>query len=70
MQIFIFRCLSMENEFSKVEKNWGNNVDNRPLDYKYKTLFKSKRNWEKLIDGWDVKIEKNWGNKIKKIHSP
>jgi hypothetical protein len=30
------------------------------LDHKYKTIFKSKRNWEKLIDGWDVKIEENW----------
>jgi hypothetical protein len=28
------------------------------LDHKYKTIFKSKRNWKKLIDGWDVKIEK------------
>jgi hypothetical protein len=27
------------------------------LDHKYKTIFKSKRNWEKLIDSWDVKIE-------------
>jgi hypothetical protein len=36
----------------KWEKNWGNNVDYRPLDHKYKTIFKSKRNWEKLIDGW------------------
>jgi hypothetical protein len=42
MQIFFFRCLSMENEFSKVEKNWGNNVDNRPLDYKYKSFAKKK----------------------------
>jgi hypothetical protein len=40
--------------------NWGNNVRNEPLDYKYKTIFKYKRNWEKLIDGWDVKIEENW----------
>jgi hypothetical protein len=36
---------------------------NRPLDHKYKTIFKLKRNWEKLIDGWDVKIEKNWGKR-------
>jgi hypothetical protein len=32
-------------------------MEYRPLDHKYKTTFKSKRNWEKLIDGWDVKIE-------------
>jgi hypothetical protein len=38
--------------------NWGNNVRNGPLDYKCKTIFKYKRNGEKLIDGWDVKIEK------------
>jgi hypothetical protein len=31
--------------FLKWEKNWGNNVDYRPLDYKYKTIFKFKRNW-------------------------
>jgi hypothetical protein len=30
------------------EKKWGNNVGNRLLDHKYKTIFKSK------------KIEKNW----------
>jgi hypothetical protein len=30
------------------------------LDYRYKTIFKFKRNVEKLIDSWDVKIEKNW----------
>jgi hypothetical protein len=35
-------------------------VHNRPLDYKYKTIFKFKRHGEKLFDGWDVKIEKNW----------
>jgi hypothetical protein len=28
-----------------------------PLNHKYKTIFKSIRNWEKLIDDWDVKIE-------------
>jgi hypothetical protein len=39
--------------------NWENNVGNRLLDYKCKTIFKSKRNGETLIDGWDVKIEKN-----------
>jgi hypothetical protein len=45
---------------------------NRPLDHNfinikqyffdwiYKTIFKFKRNWKKLIDGWDIKIEKNW----------
>jgi hypothetical protein len=27
-------------------------VEYGPLDLKYKTIFKSKRNWEKLIDGW------------------
>jgi hypothetical protein len=32
----------------------------RPLDYKYRTIFKLKRNEIKLIDGWNVKIEKNW----------
>jgi hypothetical protein len=30
------------------------------LDYKYKVIFKLKRNEEKLIDGWDVKIKENW----------
>jgi hypothetical protein len=43
--------------FLKWEKNWGNNVDYRPLDYKYKTIFKFKRNWQKLIDCWDMKIK-------------
>jgi hypothetical protein len=38
-----------ENEFSKVEKI-KNNVDNKSLDYKYKIIFKFKRNEEKLID--------------------
>jgi hypothetical protein len=52
-----------ENEFSQVGKNWGNNMGNRLLDYKYKIIFKFKRNWEKLINGWDVKIEK----KLKEI---
>jgi hypothetical protein len=33
----------------------------RPLDYRYKIIFKFKRNWEKLIDGYDMKIEGNWG---------
>jgi hypothetical protein len=37
--------------------NWGNNVENGPLDYKCKIIFKSKSNGKKLIDGWDVKIE-------------
>jgi hypothetical protein len=32
-------------------------MDYWPLSYKYNTIFKSKRNWEKLIDGWNVKIE-------------
>jgi hypothetical protein len=30
----------------------------RPMDYKYKTMFKFKRIRKKLIDNWDVKIEK------------
>jgi hypothetical protein len=46
--------------------NWGNNVRNGPLDYKCMTIFKYKRNWEKLIDGWDVKIEEK---EIERIHS-
>jgi hypothetical protein len=29
------------------------------LDYKYKTILKSKKNGEKLIDSWNVKIKKN-----------
>jgi hypothetical protein len=29
----------------------------RPLDYKYRAIFKLKRNEEKLIDRWDVKIK-------------
>jgi hypothetical protein len=57
-----------ENEFSQVGKNWGNNMGNRLLDYKYKIIFKFKRNWEKLINDWDVKIEKNWGKKFGRIH--
>jgi hypothetical protein len=32
-------------------------MDNWPLDYKYKTIFKSKKTGEKLINGWDVKVE-------------
>jgi hypothetical protein len=52
-----------ENEFSQIGKNWGNNMGNRLLDHKYKIIFKFKRNWEKLINGWDVKIEK----KVKEI---
>jgi hypothetical protein len=36
-------------------------VDNKSLDYKYKIIFKFKRNEEKLIDSWNMKIEKNWG---------
>jgi hypothetical protein len=48
----------IENEFSQVGKNWGNNVDYRPLDLKYKTIFKCKRNWEKFINDWDVKIKR------------
>jgi hypothetical protein len=35
-------------------------VGNKPLDYRYETIFEFKRNGKKLIDGWDVKIEKNW----------
>jgi hypothetical protein len=31
--------------------NWESNVKNRPLNYKCKVIFKSKRNEEKLIDG-------------------
>jgi hypothetical protein len=45
---------------SSGKKNWGNNVEYKPLNHKYKMIFKSKRNWEKLIDGRDVKIEENW----------
>jgi hypothetical protein len=30
------------------------------LNHKYNTIFKSEKNLEKLIHGWDVKIEKNW----------
>jgi hypothetical protein len=52
-----------ENWFFQVEKNWGNN-EYRSLDYKYKIIFKFKRNWEKLINDWDVKIEKNWGKSL------
>jgi hypothetical protein len=33
-------------------------MDSWPLYYKYKTIFKSKINEEKLIDSWDLKIEK------------
>jgi hypothetical protein len=47
----------------KIEKiTWGN----RLLDHKYKTIFKLKKIWEKLIDCWDMKIEKNWGNNVGK----
>jgi hypothetical protein len=46
--------------------NWGNNVRNGSLDYKYMTIFKYKKNGEKLIDGWDVKIEEK---EIERIHS-
>jgi hypothetical protein len=42
-------------------------VDNRLLDCKYKTIFKSKRNEQKLINGWDLKIERNWGEKIERF---
>jgi hypothetical protein len=45
----------------KLKKNWGNNIGYRPLNYRYKTIIKFKRNGKKLIDGWDVKIEENWG---------
>jgi hypothetical protein len=31
----------------------------KSLDYKYRAIFKLKRNEKKLIDVWDVKIEKN-----------
>jgi hypothetical protein len=48
----------------KWEKNWENNVEYRSLNHKSKIIFKSKRNWEKLIDGSDVKIKKNWEKKI------
>jgi hypothetical protein len=40
--------------------NWGNNMENRPLDYKCETIFKSKRNRKKMVNGWDVKIKENW----------
>jgi hypothetical protein len=51
----------------KWKKNWGNNVENKLLDHKYKIIFKSKKHLEKLIDSWDMKIlkklrEKNWEN--------
>jgi hypothetical protein len=39
-------------------------LDNWSLDYKDKTIFNSKRNEEKVIDGWDVKIEKKLKKKI------
>jgi hypothetical protein len=35
----------------KLKKNGKNNMDNRPLNYKYKITFKFKINEEKLIDG-------------------
>jgi hypothetical protein len=57
------KCPQGEWILSKSKINWGNNVRNWPLDYKYKTIFKYKRNGEKLIDGWDVKIEENWGKR-------
>jgi hypothetical protein len=31
----------------------------RPMDYKYRAIFKLKRNEKKLIDGLNVKIEEN-----------
>jgi hypothetical protein len=31
-------------------------MENGPLNYKCETIFKSKINEKKLIDGWDVKI--------------
>jgi hypothetical protein len=39
-------------------------VEYRSLNHKSKIIFKSKRNWEKLIDSSDVKIKKNWEKKI------
>jgi hypothetical protein len=39
---------------------WGNNIEYRLLNHKYKTIFKSEKNLEKLIHDWDVKVEKNW----------
>jgi hypothetical protein len=49
----------MEKGSSQVEKkNWGNNVAFRSLNYRYRVVFKLKRNKKKLIDDWDVKIEK------------
>jgi hypothetical protein len=42
----------------------------RPLDDKYKAIFKLKRNWEKLIDVWEVKIKKNWEFFFERIHFP
>jgi hypothetical protein len=32
------------------------------LNYKYRIIFKLKRNGKKLIDSWDIKTEKNWEN--------
>jgi hypothetical protein len=40
------------------------------LNYKCRIIFKSKRNWEKLINGWDVKIKENWEDFFfERIHS-
>jgi hypothetical protein len=44
-------------------------VEYRSLNHKSKIIFKSKRNWEKLIDGSDVKIKKNWEKNFVMIHS-
>jgi hypothetical protein len=49
----------------KWEKNWGNNVKYRPLDHEYKIIFKIKKNWEKLIYGWNVKLRKIEEKKLK-----
>jgi hypothetical protein len=58
---------------TSVKRNWGNNIDNRPLNYKYRVIFKFKSNGEKLyiyiywkkVDWLLIcKNKKNWEKKI------
>jgi hypothetical protein len=39
-----------EKDPLKLEKTWGNNVVSKPLNSKYKIIFKFKRNSVKLIN--------------------
>jgi hypothetical protein len=48
---------------NKKQKTWGINVEFKSLNWKFRIIFKYKRNDAKLINGWKVKKEENWESK-------